>query len=121
MKYKPGFFDGWLLALLVSVCITFLTIILLYQSEDLDRGNLITVGVVVFWVAFLSVFAFQALQAFHLAGSELTYQYLGDNNYKFILRVYRDCTNAQSAPFDDPLSIAIYTDDTVLMQYFSAF
>jgi two-component system phosphate regulon sensor histidine kinase PhoR len=61
MKYKPGFFDGWLLALLVSVCITLLTIILLYQADSLDRGNLITVGVVVFWVAFLSVFAFLEL------------------------------------------------------------
>jgi two-component system phosphate regulon sensor histidine kinase PhoR len=61
MKYKPGFFDGWLLALLVSVCITVLTIILLYRVDSFDRGNLINVGVVVFWVAFLSVFAFLEL------------------------------------------------------------
>jgi two-component system phosphate regulon sensor histidine kinase PhoR len=58
MKYKPGFFDGWLLALLVSVCITLLTIVLLYNVHGLERNVLIPVGVIVFWVAFLSVFAF---------------------------------------------------------------
>jgi two-component system, OmpR family, phosphate regulon sensor histidine kinase PhoR len=61
MKYKPGFFDGWLLALLVSVAITTITILLLYRAHDLDRAVLVPVGVVVFWVAFLVVFAFMEL------------------------------------------------------------
>ena len=61
MKYKPGFFDGWLLALLVSVCITLLSIVLLYNVHGLERNVLIPVGVIIFWVAFLSVFAFLEL------------------------------------------------------------
>src|SRR5690349_22925125 len=58
MKYKPGFFDGWFLALLVSVCITVLSLVLLNNVQDMERKVLLPVGVVVFWVAFLSVFAF---------------------------------------------------------------
>ena len=58
MKYKPGFFDGWLLALIVSLCITIPCLILLYHANDLSHSVLVPVGVVVFWVAFLIVFAF---------------------------------------------------------------
>jgi two-component system phosphate regulon sensor histidine kinase PhoR len=61
MKYKPGFFDGWLLALLVSVCITLLSLTLLYKAHNFDRAALLTVGVIVFWVAFLTVFIFLEL------------------------------------------------------------
>ena len=61
MKFKPGFFDGWLLALFVSVCITLLSILLLYNAHDMDRKVLLPVGVIIFWVAFLTVFAFLEL------------------------------------------------------------
>ncbi len=61
MKFKPGFFDGWLLALMVSVCITLVTILLLYNVHGLDRPVLLPVGVIVFWVAFIMVFAFLEL------------------------------------------------------------
>jgi two-component system phosphate regulon sensor histidine kinase PhoR len=58
VKYKPGFFDGWLLALIVSICITIPCLVLLYHANDLSHSALVPVGVVVFWVAFLIVFAF---------------------------------------------------------------
>lgn len=58
MKYKPGFFDGWLLALMVSLVITIASLLLLYNVNDLEHSALVPVGVVVFWVAFLIVFAF---------------------------------------------------------------
>jgi two-component system, OmpR family, phosphate regulon sensor histidine kinase PhoR len=58
VKYKPGFFDGWLLALIVSLCITIPCLALLYHANDLSHSVLVPVGVVVFWVAFLVVFAF---------------------------------------------------------------
>jgi len=61
MKYKPGFFDGWLLSLMVSVCITILTLFLLYNAHGLERNVLLPVGVIVFWVTFLMVFAFLEL------------------------------------------------------------
>jgi two-component system phosphate regulon sensor histidine kinase PhoR len=58
VKYKPGFFDGWLLALMVSLVITIICLLLLYNVNDLEHSALVPVGVVVFWVAFLIVFAF---------------------------------------------------------------
>jgi two-component system, OmpR family, phosphate regulon sensor histidine kinase PhoR len=58
MKYKPGFFDGWLLALIVSLCITIVCLLLLYNVNNLSHTALVPVGVIVFWVAFLVVFAF---------------------------------------------------------------
>ena len=58
MKYKPGFFDGWLLALIVSICITIPCLVLLYHANDLTHRALVPVGVVIFWVAFLIVFGF---------------------------------------------------------------
>jgi two-component system phosphate regulon sensor histidine kinase PhoR len=58
VKYKPGFFDGWLLALIVSICITIPCLVLLYHANNLSHSALVPVGVVVFWVAFLIVFAF---------------------------------------------------------------
>ena len=61
MKFKPGFFDGWLLALLVSVCITLFAILLLYKAHGMARAVLLPVGVIVFWVTFLIVFVFLEL------------------------------------------------------------
>ncbi len=45
---------------------------------------------------------------FHIIGGEMFYTYEGNNNYHVTLKIYRDCSNPQAAPFDDPAYITIY-------------
>jgi len=45
--------------------------------------------------------------ATHIVGGTLTYQYLGSNQYRIYLTVYRDCFGGQ-APFDDPAVVGIF-------------
>lgn len=47
------------------------------------------------------------IHATHIVGGELTYECLGNNDYRITLKVYRDCFNGQ-APFDDPAPLGIY-------------
>jgi two-component system phosphate regulon sensor histidine kinase PhoR len=58
MKFRPGFFDGWILSMFVSVCITGGCVYLLSLADAFDRSRLVSVGVVIFWVAFLVVHGF---------------------------------------------------------------
>ncbi|HRD39225.1 MAG TPA: hypothetical protein PLC65_11380, partial [Bacteroidia bacterium] len=46
-------------------------------------------------------------KATHIVGGEIYYDYLGGNNYKVTLRVYRDCFNGL-APFDNPAFLTVY-------------
>jgi len=55
----------------------------------------------------LFLFVFFTSFASHIVGGELHYEYLGNDNYKVILKVYRDCYNG-IPPFDDPVNIGIY-------------
>jgi gliding motility-associated-like protein len=54
-------------------------------------------------------------KATHIVGGEMYYTCLGNNNYQVTLKLYRDCINGQ-APFDDPVSIGVYTPAGVLVQ-----
>lgn len=47
--------------------------------------------------------------ATHIIGAEITYECLGNNNYRITLDVYRDC-NPGNAPFDDPAQLAAFTE-----------
>src|ERR1043165_1891976 len=49
----------------------------------------------------------QKIQATHIVGGEIFYDYLGGNNYRITLKVYRDCFNG-IPPLDDPATIFIY-------------
>jgi hypothetical protein len=51
-----------------------------------------------------------AFYATHITGGEITYSYLGNNQYEIVLRVYRDCgpDNTNNTGFDDPANIGIY-------------
>ena len=61
MKYKPGFFDGWLMALLVAISITILVTLLLNGANHLERTVLVPVGVATFWISFLVIWGFLEL------------------------------------------------------------
>ncbi len=49
-----------------------------------------------------------SLQARHIIGGEITYECLGDGDYEFTMKVYRDCNCTNCAEFDPVAFIAIY-------------
>jgi gliding motility-associated-like protein len=50
------------------------------------------------------------LNASHIIGGDIYYDYLGNNQYKFYITLYRDC-NSTGAQFDDPMKLTIYKAD----------
>ncbi len=48
------------------------------------------------------------LEAKHIIGGEITYECLGEDRYRFSMRIYRDDSCTDCAPFDDPAQIAVY-------------
>jgi gliding motility-associated-like protein len=47
----------------------------------------------------------------HIAGGDLITKYLGNNNFEVELVLYRDCSNSQAAPFDQDITIGIFSAD----------
>ena len=58
------------------------------------------------------------LKASHIVGGEIYYDYLGNNNYRFFISMYRDC-NSNGAQFDAPLMLAVYNSGGGLVQNIS--
>lgn len=56
--------------------------------------------------------------ATHIVGGELNYEYLGDNNYKVTMRLYKDCGPFIFVPFDDTASIYVYDANDVFLTEF---
>ncbi|NBC09602.1 MAG: hypothetical protein GVY26_20610, partial [Bacteroidetes bacterium] len=59
----------------------------------------------------LFALALNQLQARHIIGGVMTYECLGNDEYEFTLKVYRDCNCTECAEFDDPAYIAVYNCD----------
>lgn len=62
------------------------------------------------WAAVVSIFLLsfvQVIQAKHIIGGEITYEYVSGNTYKFTMYVYRDCFGG-GADFDQQAIIGIY-------------
>lgn len=53
------------------------------------------------------------LRASHIVGGDIYYDYLGSNNYRFYITLYRDCAST-GAEFDDPLPLAVYTQGSTI-------
>jgi len=68
------------------------------------------------WIlTYLFVFlAIASSYATHIVGGELYYESLGGNQYKIILKVYRDCLNGV-ALFDNPASIGVFNSSGALI------
>jgi gliding motility-associated-like protein len=47
------------------------------------------------------------VKATHIVGGEIYYDYLGNNDYRITLKVYRDCINGIAA-YDNPASIGVF-------------
>lgn len=54
-------------------------------------------------------------RASHIVGGDIYYDYLGNNNYRFVISVYRDCFSTGAA-YDDPLYLGIYNSANTLIQ-----
>ncbi|HMU70499.1 MAG TPA: hypothetical protein PKC38_10830, partial [Chitinophagales bacterium] len=53
--------------------------------------------------------------AFHIIGGEMIYKRLTGNDFEITLKIYRDCSNPEAAPFDDPLQIYVYNASGILV------
>ncbi len=66
-----------------------------------------TKNVLFLFVFLLGLLAVRPAQAAHIAGAELTYECLGNNDYLIRLKLYRDC-NGNGAQFDNPLTLYVF-------------
>ena len=51
----------------------------------------------------------------HIVGGDIYYDYLGNNNYKFYISLYRDC-HSTGAEYDDPMSLAVFNASNFMVQ-----
>ncbi len=66
----------------------------------------------IIYIFLLTNFLVQQSYAKHIVGGEITYECLGNNNYEFTLKVYRDC-QSMGADFDSPAIVTIYTGGSI--------
>lgn len=64
----------------------------------------------------LILLASMRVNATHIIGGEMYYDYLGNNNYKIYIILYRDCATVNGAPYDNPLSLGIYNSNNILVR-----
>ena len=50
-------------------------------------------------------------RAAHIIGGVMSYECLGNDEYRFTLKMYRDCNCTNCAPFDEIAPIAVYRCD----------
>lgn len=46
--------------------------------------------------------------AYHIAGGDFTYKWVGGNNFEVRLTLYRDCSNPQASDFDDSIKVSVF-------------
>ena len=68
-----------------------------------------------FLLAFVIFFSMFEFRASHIIGGDIYYDYLGNNQYRFFITLYRDC-NSTGAEYDNPLKLTIYNAGGVLIQ-----
>jgi gliding motility-associated-like protein len=64
---------------------------------------------------FISILMSIGVHASHIVGGEIYYDYLGNNNYRVYIAVYRDCLST-GADFDIPLPLGVFNANNVLIQ-----
>jgi gliding motility-associated-like protein len=57
-------------------------------------------------------------KASHIVGGDMYYDYLGNNNYRVYIVLYRDCAST-GAQFDDPLSLGVFDVNNNLVTSFN--
>lgn len=66
------------------------------------------------FLVFISLFTLFGAKASHIVGGDIYYDYLGGNNYRFVITVYRDCFSG-AAEYDDPLYVSVYSSQNALV------
>lgn len=61
------------------------------------------------------IFMSLQLRASHIIGGDIYYDYLGNNQYRFFITLYRDCFST-GAEYDNPLKLTVYNASGVLVQ-----
>lgn len=65
---------------------------------------------------FIFLFSANWVNAFHIAGGDLTSKWLFGNTFEIKLTLYRDCSNPNAAYFDPTIIIAAYTLNGSILQ-----
>lgn len=65
-------------------------------------------------IVIVFIFTHSLLYASHIVGGEIYYDYLGNNQYKVSIALYRDCFST-GALYDDPLSLGIFDHNNQLL------
>lgn len=60
----------------------------------------------------ITLFAMNNVHASHIVGGEIYYDYLGNNQYRIYIAVYRDC-NSTGAAYDSPLPLGVFDGNNV--------
>jgi gliding motility-associated-like protein len=66
-------------------------------------------------LVFILLIPLSALKATHIIGGEISYECLGNNQFRITIKIYRDCLLGQ-APFDNPLTISVFNAQNALVQ-----
>lgn len=67
---------------------------------------------------FAILFAINFAKASHIVGGEMYYDYLGNNQYRIYVALYRDCLSTGAA-FDDPISVGVFNSSNVMVDQIS--
>lgn len=68
-----------------------------------------------FKISFFLLFFSTAVFSTHIVGGEIYYECLGNNQYRVVLKVYRDCYNGLPW-FDSPATVAVYDKNSSLIR-----
>jgi gliding motility-associated-like protein len=63
----------------------------------------------------LIIFSVNGLYATHIIGGEISYECLGNNQFRITVKVYRDCLLGQ-APYDNPLTVSVFNAQNQFVQ-----
>ncbi len=97
-----GFFYNLLLCFLLKFGFVFAT------YKQLLSPSFVKKEMKYFFYLYLFFFSI-SVNASHIIGGEIYYDYLGNNQYRFYISVYRDC-NSTGAEFDDPMSLGVFSN-----------
>lgn len=76
--------------------------------------------ITIYIVCILSFFGLVDAKADHIIGGEFSYVCLGNGEYEFFLKIYRDCYSS-GADFDQPAAIGVFTQDNQFYNTYNKF
>jgi gliding motility-associated-like protein len=67
-------------------------------------------------ISLIVIFSFDTTYTYakHIVGGDLSYECLGNNKYKIVMHVYRDCFSQGGADFDPEAAITVYEGNSLI-------